>query len=208
LDTGSPATIGRVPAWQFLGKARHIAQDIEGVVTIETLQGFIGTPLDVLLGLDFLGEMPFTIDWPRRSVTFSSGEPEQGGTTLALDRDGPGPIIHATVSGQARRLFLDTGAVTHFLLPRLCHGLQCMGTHKDFHPTSGPFETLVYGAPLGIAGDVLSERWGALPEMLSSLSLIADGILGTPLFSIYRVRFDLASKEVMLWRLGGEKELV
>ncbi len=200
LDTGAPVTIARKPDWEFLGAPRRLPCHIGNVVTVDGLWGFVGRPLDVLLGLDILAEAPFTIDWPSRTVTFGGAGASDGGMRLPLVTGGGGPVVCAEVRARARRLYVDTGAVIHFLQPADVADLDAAGEHADFLPATGRFRPPVYDAPLSLAGDVTPQRWGVLPRALLPFHHIADGILGTPLFATYRARFDLRGKVLELWR--------
>ena len=198
LDTGSPVTLGRQRAWEFLGVRRQLATGF-GPVTMEGLSNAVGARIDVLLGTDLLSECAFDIDWPQGRVTFA--DPFNGvGHAVPLTMRLGLPVATADFRGETLRFVVDTGAVVSFLPRERLEGLPRIGSHRDFtvYPTIETFETPLYQAPLMLAGDTIDLQWGELPDALANVQRIATGIIGTELFRKYRVRFDLAGGTMRL----------
>ena len=198
LDTGSPVTVGRQRAWEFLGKPRQLATGF-GPIAMDGLSNAVGTRIDVLLGTDLLSECAFDIDWPLRRVTFAGPSNGAGHAVPLTTRLGL-PIATAEFRGETLQFVVDTGAVVSFLPPKRLEGLPRTGLHRDFtvYPRITTFETPLYQAPLMLAGDTIDLRWGELPDALAPVQLIANGIVGTELFRQYWVRFDLANGTMWL----------
>lgn len=198
LDTGSPVTLGRQRAWEFLGAPRQLATGF-GPITMDGLSGAVGTQIDVLLGTDLLSECAFDIDWPLRRVTFAGPSNGAGHAVPLTTRLGL-PLATAEFGGETLQFVVDTGAVVSFLPQERLEGLPGIGSHHDFtvYPTIGWFDTPLYRAPLTLAGHTFDLQWGELPDALAPLQRIAAGIVGTELFRHYRVRFDLANETMSL----------
>lgn len=198
VDTGSPVTLGRQRAWEFLGAPRQLATRL-GPVTMDGLSTAVGTRIDVLLGTDLLSECAFDIDWSLRRVTFA--DPSNGvGHAVPLTTPLGVPVATGEFGGETRRFVVDTGAVVSFLPRERLEGLRRIGSRRDFHvyPTIETFDTPLYQAPLMLAGDTIDLQWGELPDALAPVQLIATGIVGTELFRQYRTRFDLANGKMWL----------
>lgn len=209
LDSGSPKTITDLPSWNFCGRTRHLESNIGGQVTVGSIDRYVGADLDVLLGCDLLAEMPWTVDWAAKTVTFDAS-PAEGGTLIELcPSTNPlmrnVPVVPIKVRDRALPLLWDLGATKSYLPASAFGGVIPSGTYTDFYPTAGNFETRIYELPLGIAGDTVMEEFGELPECLSAVTQLAAGLLGSGPLKTYRTRFDLEGGTVRLWRLDGRE---
>src|SRR5262245_41592216 len=83
VDTGAPRSIGRQARWTFLGREHPLIPDYLGA-SPAVLSELVGTPIDLLLGADILGQFPFVVDTRSKCITFSPPETQPTDIELPL----------------------------------------------------------------------------------------------------------------------------
>jgi hypothetical protein len=205
VDTGSPISLGKHKTFSLMGKTIRLQPEIREI-NVDMLSDFIGCRIDVLLGGDFLGLMPFTIDFPGYVIRFYDRPVRFQGTTLKADLIAGVPLVEVSIAGRSATLFLDTGAKITYLSAPLVRGYRSVGKISDFYPPLGLFQTTRHEVPVSIAGKDIMLLAGKTPKGLNDYieafnqitGRSVQGILGNDLYYHFRVHFDLGRSRIIL----------
>jgi hypothetical protein len=119
---------------------------------MEKLSEFIDYRIDVLLGGDFLGQMPFTINFSGNNIRFHNRPVRFRGTALKADLIAGVPLAEVSIAGRQVTLVLDTGAKITYLDPSIIRDYPPAGKISDFFPFTGPFQTTRHEVLISVAG--------------------------------------------------------
>ena len=199
IDTGAPVSVGHGEQWYFLNKVHQPGKDYLGVTT-EYLTKMVGHRVDLLLGMDILGEFHVTIDLARNHLRISPVSMLQGGTRLHLGTMQGVPVCKGRLDGQELQLFVDTGSKLSYLEHKLVQQFTPAGREKDFYPGAGEFETDIYEVSMQIGKEQVRLRCGVLPALLEKAVLLTGtrGILGAELFRNHVVAFAFPEDWMMI----------
>lgn len=199
IDTGAPVSVGNGERWYFLNKVHQPGKDYLGVTT-EYLTKMVGHRVDLLLGMDILGEFHVTIDLARNHLRISPVSMLQGGVRLHLETMQGVPVCKGRLDGQEIQLFVDTGSKFSYLGHKLVEKFTPAGREKDFFPGAGEFETDVYEVPIQIGKEQVGLRCGVLPKLIEKAVLLTGtrGIIGAELFRKYVVEFAFPEDWMMI----------
>ena len=114
-------------------KSVRLQPDIAGL-TLERLSEFIHYRIDVLLGGDFLGLMPFTIDFSDNDLRFHDRPVRFQGKDLETDLFAGVPMVEVSIAGRPVTLVLDTGAKISFLDPSIIRDYPPVGKNLRLFP--------------------------------------------------------------------------
>lgn len=198
VDTGAPNCIGG-GEWEFLGRPVTLCTDPFGT-TPETLSQWVGTHIDLLMGVDVLGDYHMLIEPDSMQLTFSTEPLQVGGAQVKVEKLQGLPIAPIVIAGQPAHVFVDTGAKLSYLSPSIATQFERVGVESDFHPSVGAFEAPMYAASLSIGGEAFSFACGVLPRpLLETLALAdVDGVVGTQLLASHDVCFGLPTANLQL----------
>lgn len=200
VDTGSPLSFGRGGPLSIPGR-KHILKPGLGIITADQIGGFIGTPIDCLVGGDIFQGRVLALDFRCMEITLESRGTSPGGERVPMRMFLNVPVVPFEMRGRTHQAFLDTGAKVSFLDPELLAGLEPAGVLDDFLPTLGPFRTDLYKVTLGFGGMEFNLTAGKLPEQIRT-AVSASGvpnILGTDVMRLLgRITFDYRNGEVVL----------
>jgi hypothetical protein len=205
VDTGSNISLGNQKTFSLLGKSVRLQPDIQGL-TLERLSEFIHYRIDVLLGGDFLGLMPFTIDFSDNDLRFHDQPVRFQGKDLETELFAGVPLVEVSIADRPVTLVLDTGAKISFLDPSIIRDYPPVGKISDFSPFSGPFQTTRHEVPISIAGQDIMLQPGKTPKSLKEFftrfnkanRLNIQGLLGNDLNYHFRVHFELGRSRIIL----------
>jgi len=191
VDTGAPRSVGTLEGWRFQGVPVALDLEVHGIAP-KKLSDVIGTRIDVLLGMDFLGTRAFQIDVESREFRMLQGtETLPVGQTVPLKIVAGVPTVPVTVGNREVRAVLDTSAKLSYLPDELIGNTTTVGRVRDYHPTAGTFQSDVrmITARLGPAKATL--RCGILPTMLEAALRVSGlhGIVGTDLLAQHVATF-------------------
>lgn len=153
----------------------------------------LGKRVDLIIGLDILRTLDFTIDYRARKIRFGTQEPLEHQAHLI----GIAPLLLAelNVDGQSLTMMLDTGASESVLcesrVKGRIQGLKMRSVEKMNHLQGGNFVRKVE-----LQKTVLgSEETGRIPAVLANLpgldALQLDGILALRALKHNQVHFNL-----------------
>jgi Ca-activated chloride channel family protein len=183
LDTGSPITFSQERFVQL--KDRHPVKyrEFQGV-DCDIISGFIGSPIEAVVGMDVLTGLNVSIDAGRREVTIDGRQPLGSDFSGDLEYLMGVPIVKIKVDGRDVRMIVDTAAKLSYLDSSILDRHSHAGTETDFYPGIGEFSTETYHVPVGLGKRDQIMTFGKLPGLLSILldSFKADGILGFELY--------------------------
>jgi hypothetical protein len=205
IDTGSSISFGNQKTFSLMGKTVRLQPDIQGL-TVEKLSGFIGDRIDVLLGGDFLGLMPFTIDFSGNTFQFHDRPVRFSGKALKTELIDGVPLVEVSIAGSPISLIWDTGAKITYLEAPILRGNPPVGKVADFFPFTGPFKTTRHEVPISVAGQEIVLQPGKTPKGLQGFltkfneakSLNIKGLLGNDLYYHFKAHFDLGRSRIIL----------
>jgi hypothetical protein len=179
LDTGAPESFGIDRGLEVAGHTFDIASSYMGLDASQ-LSDFVGTACQGLLGADVINTFDWQFDAPAGRTTVSREELDPQGTLVDLDFFMGIPIVEVQCLGRSFRFFFDTGAQISYLQDDVLSEFPARGNMTDFYPGFGEFEAPTFDTTLELAGVVLQQRCGRLPESLGMSLTMADveGILG------------------------------
>lgn len=191
VDTGAPRSVGMLTGWHFQGVAVPLVPEAQGV-TAEALSRHLGTPIDVLLGMDFLGTRTFQIDVANRAFRML-----QGTETLPMGRTVPVkivagvPTVPVTLGDREVRAVLDTRAKLSYLTADLIGNHTTVGRVRDYHPMAGTFQSDVRMVSAKVGSAKATLRCGTLPPILEAGLRVSGirGMVGTDLLEQFVVTF-------------------
>lgn len=201
LDTGSPVSVGPGPSWRFLGRDFPV-QSRYNEMTTEELSEMLGTPIDVLLGADVLGQFRVTIDTETSRVAFGDDEWLAGARVLPLHTVGGLPVVDVTLAGRSRRILLHTGATVSCLASGDTGPYPCVGTARDFYPGLGEFATELRVVPISFGSHTDELECGSMPPALERALFMVGvhGLLGTNLLRSFKLGWSPGFREMRLLR--------
>ncbi|MEN9316754.1 MAG: hypothetical protein RIS35_3147 [Pseudomonadota bacterium] len=155
-----------------------------------------------LIGADVLNTFDLSFDLPRGTMCWASAEMSVDGEVVPIDDFMGIPIIEASIAGEKRRMFLDTGAQVSYFQDPCLGDFPPAGVLRDFFPGIGEFETQTHQVPRRIGGVGRTVRCGALPELLGLTLAMADveGIVGSEFFSDRSIAYLPRRGRVVLGR--------
>jgi predicted aspartyl protease len=168
----------------------------------------LGIRVDAMIGFDFLGESPFTIDYRRRKLTFGPVDPSFASIPY---RPGlPYVMVDLEVQQEKIAVVVDTGASDLVLFEsgmRECRAAISTTRERTWSNMGGDVrvrEAQLANAHLG------SMPWGVRPAYIlenngESITGVA-GVLGTVALKAERVGFD-PERKVLAWEQSGDHGL-
>ena len=217
IDSGSPVSLGRGVGLRWRGRTVRLEP---GLIDLATVSGMIGAPVDGLVGMDLLAEVPFRLDAHAGRLTLDA--PAEGPGSLRAVAEGRGvplrevavddllgvPIVRCTLDGREQSAYLDTGAALPFFPPPTHPAARAVRRHSDFLPgLTGltPIEVDVHLRDLGLGGITRGGvEVGTSPDqirLLGSLTGIA-GILSWPPPSMALAELRMGERRLMLVEAG------
>lgn len=168
VDTGSPRSVGLLERWAFQGAPVPLVATSQGV-TAEAMSQHLGSRVDVLLGMDFLGKRTFQINLPGRAFDIlGASETLPPGRMAPLKLVSGLPTIDAVVGGTPIRMLFDTGSKLSYLTDQLISNHTTVGRVRDFHPITGPFQSDLRLVSTTMGKAKVTLRCGTLPAMLEA----------------------------------------
>lgn len=191
IDTGAPFTVSNRRKLIIGGREFDTSQDFFGI-TPATLSGFVGTPMDTLLGMDILSHFGIEIKRDPLELQIHTQGYDIEDDCLSVQSIMGLPSIAAEVKGRPCLVVFDTGAKIAYLPRKQVAGLKEEETIEDFYPSFGHFSTPVYKVPFNIGGHELILSAGVLPELLELTMLSAiDGVIGTEILQHLDVNISM-----------------
>lgn len=198
IDTGAPTSVSTSSSITMGGQEFQTSSNYFGI-TPDTLSGFIGRPVNTLLGMDVLSHFEIEIQRNPAQLVLNPIGSTISGETLAIDSIMDLPGIKIEVGGKAISVVFDTGAKLTYLPRESVEGLPRVDTIEDFYPGFGRFSTPVYRVPFRIGGHTLELSSGVLPELLEATLLMnLDGIVGTELLKHFDVGIAMQQGSMLL----------
>lgn len=205
LDTGAPRSMGTGRAVTLNGRTFPLVEGYMGL-SVAGLCDLVGTPFDVLLGADVLGQYDVVFDVRGGSVGFSEAPQEMPADALVLEDVMGVPVVEVRVGGEAIRAFFDTGAKLSYLDAAAAGAFPEAGTAEDFHPLMGRFTTATRDVPMQLGAQRAVVRCGTLPELLQVTLMLCGvrGILGTCVLERCRAVLACRTGRLGLWEWEGQ----
>lgn len=217
LDTGSQQSFGRAAKLEIKNEFGD-DNEIETSRTftlpdnymgknLDSIDKFVGTRLDALLGLDIISHYKLLIDFERMICDISLNPIQLDGVECALnDFMGYPLVLKAAIGGQERNLIIDTGAMISFLDPGVVRNKKIIREADDFHPLINHFTVKIYKAQLSIAGYEFGMEFGDMPSLPTMVAMFLrqggiSGFLGVDLFKNFKVVFDFPEEKITLKRI-------
>jgi len=182
-----------------------------GVAPMDNLRTFIGDKLSGLIGLDMLGEAPFSIDYVDRTLTFYPKLPEAAvakAKPIPMKRRGGMVYVWASLEGHGGWWFMDTGknggmevfAPFMKMYPDLIEGKHTLsetsfglGGLEDRRSTV--FKSFEFG---GKVAPISGTYHPDLQRGSNQRALTSSGQLGSGILSGSKVTFDLAAEKAWI----------
>lgn len=200
IDTGSPVSIGRGRTLRLQG--REWTPSTGMAFALDAVSDHIGTRVEWLLGHDVIRAHPMALEWGRgRARVGRTRFPASSSIVHRVEFAMGIPITAASHRGTDIRAVLDTGAALSYAPRSAVEGLVAVGSHRDFFPGFGEFETETWAVTVNIGRRELALRVGVLPEPLQlmfGMLLGPDGwIIGSDFFRDRAVYLDYRRREVV-----------
>lgn len=199
VDTGSPVSICNNDSFLFMGHEYRCHTSLLGnnIINVSELLNY---SIDVLMGMDIIGNYYFLIDYERRKVSFSSNPFELTPMyVIPLLRGHGGYVyIYLTIKDRTVKLALDTGAKISYIDKSITEGETMIEERNDFHPLIGHFQTPIYPMEAFIGEKNISVNFGNLPSLLATslIQMGIDGVIGFDLFNAFRVLLDFKNNQL------------
>ena len=200
VDTGSPVTIGRSDHFMFMDQEYKSMTSLMGH-DISSISEMMGYDIDVLMGLDVIGEYEMFTDYKNGKVTFSSEKiPFEPVCTTPITREMGAICVILRVKGKDVKLALDTGAKISYIAESYTSDENETEFRKDFHPAIGQFETPIYAMEASVDGRSFPVNFGKLPSLFAmSLQMVGiEGAIGYDLFSAFKVLLDFKNNKLLI----------
>lgn len=186
VDTGSPLSFHADGVMQIDGETLRVPASLPEADSAYVTEN-VGTKVDGLVGMNFIGRKGLLIDVPGGRLVF--GQPADGMTRvpsryLKLPVFGGGYMsVEMEMRGRMVKVLVDTGAPVSYVDPSLTEGLTAVETVTDFNPVVGRFETPLFEFPAAFAGQAFEMKAGHLPMLLKLQvdMLGAQGVVGMEL---------------------------
>ncbi len=202
IDTGSPITVSDRAKISFCGRSFQTVTCFAGT-SLAQLSKWVGTPVDLLVGVDILNNFDMQIN-PANETLLVSDEPLLlSGERLTLEELAGIPIIKGIIGTAEVLMYFDTGAKLSYFTPEVTGNLHSVGTAEDFYPGFGPFRTPLFDVQIALGAELILIRAGNLPTQLQTMlrAATADGILGSAVMRSHEVLFAPRRKSLSLQRL-------
>lgn len=200
VDTGCPITVSSGSNLPSLGDIWMTPSTPE--LNPQIMAGFPAEEFEfeVLLGRNYLGIVPFLVDWDERKIIFEMND-KPNGEEISFNVTPVGASVNAMVNEQEVSLIIDTGAKISFLGQHKFSENPVVGRVDDYHLTCGHFtaELIQVNFEKGaVEMELFAGRLdNALFDQLRSVSI--DGILGNDIFNHYnRVWYDFPGQRLVL----------
>ncbi len=156
----------------------------------------LGTPIDVVAGMDVLAAMNFTIDYKHQRLIF--GDPADGEDDELVFTSGPPfMVVDARIGEAQMRLLVDTGTSSIVLFESMAHGNlheTRLGTQKDGRNIAGRFATHEVVLPdILLSKTRAAMRRAFLTPDQQGWGQTFDGLLGPTAVGLTRVTFDFSA---------------
>jgi len=203
LDTGSPVTIGKNTAFDFMGSTHTIPTHLMGT-TIEQIISLAGHDFDVLLGTDLLRQFVLEINPETCTLSFHAADSrfeENEGINLTLESPMGIPLLYVAHENRRGKFYLDSGARISYISHEWTNHLESLGIEPDFHPSIGRFDTPVFETTILLGENInIPVRAGNLPAAIDRRFMTGGikGILGMDLFNHHRVIIDLKQNSLII----------
>jgi len=177
-------------------------------VDLEKLEQALATRIDAVIGLDFLAQRNFSLDYQHKRLIIGEDSISSGAITFEIEHEAGGTyiLIPMECGGQRLRILLDTGTRDFLLFKsRMRGGLQRLparGQRANFNPAGQDQLTEVEIAFVR-AGTLFREKqkafvWATPEKEIRNI----DGLLGPAALGIAVVRFDFNRHTVSLEARG------
>ena len=134
VDTGSPVTISRSNHFVFMDQEYKCTTSLMGH-DISSISKMMGYDIDVLMGLDVIGDYKMLTDYKSAKVTFSSEDiPFEPICTTPIIQEMGAICVILRVKGEDVRLFLDTGAKISYIAETYTSDETAIEVLEDFYP--------------------------------------------------------------------------
>lgn len=200
VDTGSPVSIGRSNHFLFMDQEHNCMTSYLGQ-DINAFAEMIGYDIDVLMGMDVIGNYNMLTDYKSAKVTFSTEDiPFESVCIISIAQTKGVFFVVLKVKGEDVRLFLDTGAKISYIAETYTSGETAIEVLEDFYPMIGQFTTPIYAMEASIGGQSFPVKFGKLPKLIAlPLQMVGiEGIIGYDLFSKYKVLLDFHNNRMLL----------
>ena len=200
VDTGSPVTISRSDHFVFMDQEYNCTTSLMGH-DISSISKMMGYDIDVLMGLDVIGEYEMFTDYKSAKVTFSSEEiPFEPVCTIPIIQEMGVICVILRVKGKEVKLALDTGAKISYIAESYTLEEAEIEVRDDFNPAIGQFKTPIFAMEASIDGRSFPVNFGKLPSLLAmSLQMMGiEGAIGYDLFNKYKVLLDFKNNKMLL----------
>ena len=203
LDTGSPVSFGEDSGLVFCGRGFQLARSAMQV-TAKDVSRLVGITTRGLLGTDVINQFDWLFDIPNQTVTVSptsisrnmfSGKAE----IIPLNLLAGIPLLHTHVQNQDIKAFFDTGAQFSYLESSLLARFPREKVAQDFHPFTGPFQTILHRVKMVFISAVEYLDCGRLPEKLAPILTLsgAKGIIGNEIL-LHRLALYSPSQKMLV----------
>ena len=200
IDTGSPVSIGRGNSLTL--QEREWTPSTATEFALDAASEHLGTRVEWLLGHDIIKAHPMILDWRRGRARLGRYRYNRGAALVHPVEFAMGiPIIEALHAGTRIRAVLDTGAALSYAPQAAVANAAPTGTHRDFFPGVGDFETSTWSVPVRFGGRDVAVTIGILPAQLQLLFAMLLGpegwIIGSDFFRDRAVYIDYRRSEVV-----------
>jgi len=199
IDTGIPISLGKTHELYFLNSVHPLSRDYMGV-SMEYLEKMVGTPIDVVIGMDILKKYFVTFALPQHRLMISSQLSFPSIERIPMTSLMGVPIIKIGVDGKDQEVFLDTGAKLSYIKKEIAVKHPSVGKERDFYPGMGEFETQVYEIPFQLGTQKFNLRCGILPALLEATVLVTgkSGIIGSELCGKFMVTLAFPEDSMLI----------
>lgn len=182
FDTGCAQTI-------------FVEQDVQGEI-FPKVNKFVDPTVDQILGMDLISQRVF-IDYPKKELVY--GEETRIDSLIArydLDIVAYGLLtVSLNIGGQKRKMLLDTGAATSYLLEKFAIQGNSAGQIEDFYVGEPDlFTTNLYSLSTECGNDMfISIKYGLPTDSIEQTikMLRVDGIIGYEWLRRFKVLLDV-----------------
>ena len=200
IHTGSPTSIADEPVWSVLDEVYAFKPEFNGL-TCQQLSQVLGTRIDVMLGMDILGELHVRLNANMGVIQLSRQPFRSSGVRLAIDDVNGLPATQLTVGGEDVTLRLVSALKLNYLPDKIVTGLNQVGDAKDAFPGSAAFTTPIYKLPLLLGRHGLTLNCGVVSDNLQVELALKPGedVLGADLLQSVPVTLAFPAGELFLY---------
>ncbi|MEO7647174.1 MAG: DUF6569 family protein [Gemmatimonadaceae bacterium] len=200
IDTGSPVSIGRGTSLTL--QEREWTPSTATGFALDAASEHLGIHVEWLLGHDVIRAHPLLLDWRAQRARVGRVRYNRHSALIHPVEFAMGiPIIQASQQGAPIRAVLDTGAALSYAPAEAIAGRAATGSHRDFFPGVGEFETQTWSVPVQFGEREVVVSVGVLPmqlQLLFSMLLGPEGwIIGSDFFRDRVVYVDYRRGEVV-----------